>query len=496
MHDVGAGWLMTTLAPSPTMVSLVQASTTLPIFMFALLAGALADRLDKRKMLLAINLFLLITISLVAVLVELEEVTPVILLGFTFVIGTAAAFMAPAWQAIVPSLVPKSQLQSAIALNSMGINISRAIGPAIAGLLIGSISLTAPFALNAASHLIIIGALLIWKPQPSLQASLPPEPIISSMITGFRHALHNPALLNTMLRALGFFLFASAYWALLPLIAREVPGGGPDFYGLLLGAIGLGAVIGAIALPRLRDRFGANELVPAGTIGTALVLITFAFVSNKLVIVALALLAGLSWIMVLTSLNVSAQLALPNWIRARGLAIYLMVFFGSMALGAALWGQIASFYSIPTALTSSAVLLLLAIPLTKQAKLGLGKQLDLAPSAHWPSPILVDDTNPDFNRGPVLVTIQYLVATDTKAGFLEAVHELSKERYRDGAFQWGVFQDMENPERWIEWFQLSDWSEHLRQHERVTQHDKKTQDRVTQFHIGTSAPVVSHHLAP
>lgn len=497
MHDVGAGWLMTTLDPSPTMVSLVQASTTFPIFLFALLAGALADRLNKKVMLLTINIFLFLIIVSLAILVEIEKVTPAILLLYTLVIGTAAAFMAPAWQAIVPSLVPKSQLQSAIALNSMGINISRAVGPAIAGILISSVSLTAPFAINAVSHLVIIAALLLWKP-PAAQIGtlLPPEPIINAMVTGVRHATHNPALLSTMLRALGFFVFASSYWALLPLVARGVSGGGPELYGVLLGAVGVGAVVGALLLPRLRKRVGPDRLVLLGSVGTALVLVAFATSDNKAVIISLALVAGLSWILVLTSLNVSAQTSLPNWVRARGLAIYLMVFFGSMALGATLWGQVASLFSIQVSLLSAAILLLLTIPLTWHAKLGVGDQFDLSPSTHWPSPMVSEDMEGAQSRGPVMVSVFYSIDQDREHEFLSAIGELAKERYRDGAFQWNVFQESENSENWIESFLLADWSEHLRQHERVSLHDAEVQERVNAFHCGEAPPLVKHYIAP
>ncbi len=495
MHDVGAGWLMTTLDPSPTMVSLVQASTTLPIFLFALLAGALADRLNKKAMLLVINCTLAVVIFSLAVLVQVEAITPIMLLVYTLVIGTGAAFMAPAWQAIVPSLVPKSQLQSAIALNSMGINISRAIGPAIAGILISTVSLSTPFAVNAMSHVVIIAALLFWKPQVTHVKSLPAEPIFGAMVTGLRHAAHNILLLNTLKRALGFFLFASAYWAMLPLIAKEVPGGGPELYGLLLGSIGSGAVAGALLLPKLRRMFDFDKLVTIGTLGTAFVLVFFASSQSTALIIAAAFLAGFSWIMVLTSLNVSAQTALPNWVRARGLAIYLMVFFGSMALGATVWGQVASQLSVPMALLIAAILLVLVLPVVNKASLSAEEPIDLAPSSHWPSPIISDEIS-SSNRGPVLITITYVVDPKRQEDFLLAIYELSQERYRDGAFNWGIYQDTESHSHWLEWFLVADWTEHLRQHERVTKHDQDLQLRVKQFLVAQTAPEVKHYLAP
>lgn len=497
MHDVGAGWLMSSLNPSPGIVSLVQAATTLPIFLFALFAGALADRLNKKTMLLMINIFLTAVIASLAVIVQFELVTPQLLLVYTFVIGSGAAFMAPAWQSIVPSLVPKPQLKAAIALNSLGINISRAIGPALAGVLISAIGLSAPFALNAMSHVVIILALLSWRQPEEKKVSLPPEPLLASMATGFRHAMYNKPLKDTMIRALGFYFFASAYWAMLPLIARTTPGGGAEVYGVLLGLIGAGAVVGAVMLPRIRKRFSSDKLVVSGTIGTAIALLLFAYGNLPAVLYFTALLAGASWITVLTSFNVSAQMALPNWVRARGLAVYMMVFFGSMAAGATVWGQVADLLGIPVTLCVASAFLLLLIPVTRHARLGAGEEMDLTPSNYWPSPIISDDLdNNNDDRGPVMVTIDYCIEPADETKFLNAVHELSNERYRDGAYEWGVYQNIEDEKQWTEWFLLSSWQEHLRQHERVTEHDKTIQEKLHRLHKGEGKPTVRHLLAP
>ncbi len=495
MHDVGAGWLMTTLSPSPAVVALVQAATTLPVFLFALLAGAIADRVDKRLFLVTVNTILTAVIALLAVLTALGAMTPGLLLAFTFVIGTGAAFMAPAWQAIVPSLVPREALQPAIALNSMGINISRAIGPALAGFLITAIGLAAPFLVNAVSHLVIIAALLAWKPQPMPERSLPPEPILGAMLTGLRHASHNGPLKATLVRSFGFFIFASAYWALLPLVARGLPGGGAEIYGILLAAIGGGAVAGALALPTVKRRIGANALTAVGTLASASAMAMLALADEAVLAVVAAILGGLGWITVLTSLNVSAQTALPNWVRARGLAIALMVFFGCMAVGSTVWGQVAANTSIATALLIAATGAVLAIPLTWRFKLGQGEDLDLAPSMAWAAPVVAADFDDDPDRGPVLVTIVYEVDPADAAPFLSAVNALSQQRYRDGAYNWGVHQDAADPRQWIEWFFVSSWAEHLRQHDRVTRHDQDVHDTVRAFHRGGEPPEVRHYLA-
>lgn len=496
MHDVGAGWLMTTLNPSPDVVTLVQAATTLPIFLFALFAGTLADRVNKRSLLVIANAILFVVISIFAVLVALDRMTPSLLIAFTFTIGTAAAFMAPAWQSVVPELVPREKLKSAIALNSMGLNISRAIGPALAGFLITTVGLTAPFALNALTHVLIIGALMLWKRPEASPRVLPPEPIGPAMITGVRHAAHNEPLKATMLRAVGFFVFASAYWSLLPLVARGVPGGGAELYGMLLASIGAGAVGGALLLPQLRERLDTNKIAAAGAAITAAAMAMLSTVAIPAAAVAAAFFGGIGWISVLTSLSVSAQTALPNWVRARGLAIFMMVFFGSMAAGSVLWGQVAAALSVDAALLVAAAGALLAIPLTWRARLGQGEDLDLSPSSYWPAPAIDKRIDDAADRGPVMITIEYEINPRDEAPFLSAIHKHSGERYRDGAFQWGVYQDAEKQELWFEWFLVPSWTEHLRQHERTTVHDKDIQEGLTAFHTGSESPRVRHWLAP
>ncbi|WP_420006481.1 MFS transporter [Arenibacterium sp. LLYu02] len=383
MHDVGAGWLMTTLDPSPQIVSLVQAATTLPVFLFALFAGALADRLDKRRMLIGINLGLTVIVTLLAALVWLGWMTPFLLLMITLILGTGAAFMAPAWQAIVPMLVPADRLKPAIALNSMGINISRAIGPALAGVLIAGVGLAAPFALNAASHLVIITALVLWQP-PKTQPRRSTGSLLSDMATGLRHVRHNAPMRAVLLRAASFFLFASAYWSLLPLIARSAEGGGSALYGALMALIGAGAVSGALLLPRLQARLGTDRTAKIGAMGTVLALLVLAASATPAALLPAAFLGGLAWIAVLTAFNVSAQTALPNWVRARGLAVFLMVFFGSMALGAVLWGQVAARFGIEIALLGAAAGLALGLAATWRIVLGGGEALDHTPASAWP----------------------------------------------------------------------------------------------------------------
>ncbi|WP_286938291.1 MFS transporter [Achromobacter sp. UBA4530] len=494
MHDVGAGWLMTSLSPSPMFVALVQTAGALPVFLLSLLAGALADTMDRRKLLLMVQIAMGFIALALGLVVWFGLTTPWVLLGFTLLMGIGTALSAPAWQAIVPSLVPRPSLQQAIATNSVGINVSRAIGPALAGVLITSLGVAIPFFVNAVSFIVVVAALIWWKPPAAAEKRLPREQLFHAMRAGLRFALHSKPLKSTLVRAVAFFLFASAYWALLPVIVRQVLQGGALLYGIILGCVGAGAVIGAIVLPPLRKKLGPDRSVMAGTLGTALTLVVFAVVPHPVVAGAFSFLAGASWIMVLTSLNVSAQVALPDWVRARGLAIFVTVFFGSMTAGSMIWGQTAVRAGVPTALLIAAAGSIVAMLLTRKAKLQLGADLDLAPSMHWPEPLIGQHVTHD--RGPVMITVEYLIDPARGADFVQAMQHAGAERRRDGAYAWGIFEDAAHPGRYLEYFLVMSWLEHLRQHERVTHADEDQQAEVRAFHIGDTPPRVSHFVAP
>ena len=335
MYSAASGWLMTSLDPSPLVVSLVQVATSLPLFLFALPAGALADILDKRRLILALEILTSVFSALFALLVTLHAATPALLLAFTFLVSVLGALETPAWQAIVPQLVPLSALSSAVATNSVGVNISRVIGPALCGVLILSSGIAAPFWLDAVSNAGVIGVILWWRPPQKPARALPPERFLNAMHAGVRFVRNSRPLRATLMRAVGFFLFASAYWALLPVVARGQLHGGPTLYGLLLGAIGAGAVAGAFLLPRSAAS-GVDAVVVLGEAGNAAALVLFGLAHDAALAMLACLLAGVSWIVVLASLNVSAQVALPDWVRGRGLAVYVSVFFGTMSAGSRL----------------------------------------------------------------------------------------------------------------------------------------------------------------
>lgn len=492
MQSAGSGWLMTSLDSDPRIVALVQVATLLPMFLLGLPAGALADILDRRRLLLTMETVGTLLTAGLALLVSLGRVTPTNLLAFTFLASSAAALITPAWQAVVPQLVDRKDLAPAVALNSAGFNVSRAIGPALGGLIIAQWSIAWPFWLNAISNVGVIGALVWWHVPSDAASSLPRERFANAILVGLRYARYNPHLRATLIQATGFFLFASAYWALLPLVARNQVAGGPGLYGLLLGAIGAGAVAGATILPRIKARLGADRLFGAGSGGTALALLLFGIAHQPAVAFAASAIAGVSWIAVLATLNVSAQVALPEWVRGRGLAVYATVMFGAMTLGSVVWGDVASLISLPVAHYAAAAGALAAIPLLRGYRLQTGAHLDLTPSMHWPEPVLFNDIAED--RGPVLVTIEYRVAPQNRKAFLVALRPVAAERRRDGAYQWGVFEDTAEEGRWIETFLVDSWLEHLRQHERVSNADRELEAVLRRFHTGDSLKI-THYIA-
>ena len=493
MHDVGAGWLMTSLSPSPLLVALVQAATTLPMFLLALPAGAMADIVDRRKMLLSAQILGLVAAGVLAFLTFQGLTSPWVLLAATFVLGVAAALSAPVFQAIVPELVDKPALPDAVALNSLGVNISRAIGPAIGGVIVAMAGVPAVFALNALSVLAVLIVLVTWKRAPAAR-SLPPEHFFGALRAGYRYARHSPAMRLVLVRTLGFFLFGSALWAMLPLVGRRELGLDAAGYGALLGCMGAGAVVGALLLKRLRKTVAANTISIWATLLFAAATLALALAPNGWLAGAVMFAAGLAWIGMLTSLNVAAQMASPGWVKARALAVYLLVFQGAMTGGSILWGTLASRSSVTGALTIAAAGLTLTILLALRWRLPKDAATDLAPSNHWAEPVvsipLADD------RGPVLIEIEYRIAPERQADFIAALRRFRSVRQRDGAIRWDVWEDVAEPGRVVEGFVVESWIEHQRQHARVTHTDALDQELLNAFHIGDRPPIVRHLLRP
>ncbi|WNW12911.1 MFS transporter [Pseudomonas sp. DTU_2021_1001937_2_SI_NGA_ILE_001] len=492
MHEVGSGWLMTSLSASPQAVALVQVAGALPVFLLALPAGALADIVNKRRYLLAVQLWMA-GVALVLTLLTLSgQMTVPLLLLLTFAMGIGSALMMPAWSALAPEIVPREDVPAAVALSSLAMNVARAIGPAIAGVLV---SLSGPwltFALNSVSFLAVIIALYAWRHQP-LPSVLPAERWLGAMRAGVRYAHGSRPLRAVLVRTAAFFVGAVSGMALLPLLVRREIGGSALDYGILLGCVGAGAILGAMLLPRLRARFDPDRIVMAASLLYAVVLLGLAGIRSIAGLAPVMLLSGVAWIAVLSSLQVAVQTSVASWVRARAVSLYILVFFGCSAGGAAAWGAVASHGSMAMAFSGGALVLVLGLVLRWRFPLPVTHMDDLQPSLHWPAPVL--DEQMSAERGPVMITVEYCIAAEHAAAFHKAMQAVSRMRRRNGAFSWGLMQDSENPRCWKEYFFEESWLEHLRHHDRVTRADQKLEAAARRYQDKDVAVKIRHLLA-
>jgi MFS family permease len=479
MFDTASGWLITSLSADPVAVSLVQTAVSLPLFLFTLPAGALADIIDSRRLLIVVELAILAVSAIFASLVSLNLATPMSLLATTFFLGVGGALTSPAWGSTIPLLVPKEDLESATAANSVGFNLGRAIGPALGGIVIAALGISVPFWIFVASNVGIVASLLWWRAPRKSVDGLHAERLTSAVRTGVRHAANNEFLRATLIRVLAYFPFASSYLALLPLLARHLLHQGPQLYGILLGAIGVGSVGGSFALKWLKDELGPDRLVAAGTIGTALALAMFGLAHEPIAAVCACLVAGASWTIVLTKLYVSAQVVLPDWARGRGLAVFLTFIFGATTVGSAAWGKLSALEGLPVAYFSAAIGLTLALSLTWRWTLQSGAGVDLSPVLHWRAPAAAWKVQDD--QGPILTTIEYHVAVENRAAFLGAIDELGHARKRDGAYAWGVYESLSEQGRFVETYLMESWLELMHQRERVTNADETLDNQIRQL---------------
>ncbi|MEI4516697.1 MULTISPECIES: MFS transporter [unclassified Stenotrophomonas] len=491
VNDVAAAWVMAERTGSPLMVALVQSATTVPVVLLALVAGTLADIVDRRRYLLFTQGWMLLVAATLATLTALGMLTPPLLVLLTFAMGCGAAMAMPAQAAIVSELVPRPMLASAVALNSIGINIARSLGPAIGGLIVAQLGAGWAFGLNALSFAAMLWVLFNWRPD-ALASALPPEGFGAGLRAGVRYALRAGRLQAVLIKSAGFFFFASAVTALLPLVVRSELHGGAGTYGLLLGCIGIGAVSGALVLPSLRARLDRDLLVLLATLACALSLFGLAWLRHMALLPLAMLVNGFAWITVLSSLQIAAQTAVPAWVRARALSLYIMVFSLGMAAGGLSWGSIAQRTSIPLALTLAAVGAVIGGLLVWRVRIAGSEELDLRPAGHWPAPELAVPVTHD--RGPVLVTVEYHIDDADRAAFHALLGELGRTRRRDGAVIWGVAEDVATPGIHLEYFVTPSWIEHLRQHERVTAEDRILQEKVRALHRNEHAPIVRHFV--
>jgi predicted MFS family arabinose efflux permease len=410
----------------------------------------------------------------------------------TFALGVGSALNAPAWQAMIPELVPHDDLTAAIALGGINYNAARAIGPALGGIVVAWAGAGATFALNAVSFLAVIAVLYQWErvPHPSL---LPAERMLGAMRAGLRYVRHAPALRATLVRTAGFTLGGSALWAVLPLVARVELRLQASGYGLLLACFGTGAIIGGAFLPRLAQFLSRNALsgVTSAVFAAAMLALSLTTgVAGACVVMAVG---GAAWTMTMSLLNVTAQLSVPGWVQGRALACYQIVLQGAMAGGSVLWGFAAGAIGLRASLLCAAIAMLLGLLPMVRYRLAGDEELALDPAPHWTLPQTSGEINPE--SGPVMVTVEYLIEPERAAEFEHAMQPMRQIRLRDGAIFWGLFFDSARPGRFVEYFLVESWVEHLRQHERAVLADLEVEQRSRAFHIGTSPPAVWHLLS-
>jgi predicted MFS family arabinose efflux permease len=491
MQNVGAEWLMTNLAPTPFMVALMQTAESAPLFLLALPAGALADIVDRRRLLLVTQSWMLAAAAL-ALLTLMGVVNSWLLLILTFALGLGAALNAPVWQAVIPELVSREELPSAVSLNSVAFNIARAVGPALGGFIVAAIGSWAVFLLNAASFLGVLSVLYRWQ-RARRESVWPTERVVGAMRAGLRYVRYAPELRAVLVRTAVFISCGSALWAMLPLLARRELGLGAVGYGVLLGGLGAGAVLAAFILPKVRQKISIDLMIACMIFLFAIVNLTLAYLRIFWLLFCAMIAGGVAWMTIMSSFNIAVQSVVPSWVRARALAVYLLVFFGGMAGGSAFWGMVATHIGIPRALLCAALALVLGTSATIFYRLRGGESLDLEPSLHWSMPPMVNEPNPQ--AGPVLVTVEYRIDPARADQFVEAMDAMKRILRRDGAMRWGLFRDPTLPGRYLETFLVESWAEHMRQHARVTNEDRAIQERVRAFHEGAVAPRVTHFIA-
>ena len=487
IQSVGASWMMVSLASSPKFVALVQASTTLPIMLLSLWAGAVADNLDRRLVMLWAQSFMLVVSAGLALCAWLGLLSPWLLLGFTFLIGCGTAFNGPAWQASVGDMVPRPVLPGAIALNSMGFNIARSVGPAIGGLIVAAAGAATAFLANAISYLGLIVVLARWRPDTPPRL-LPRERLGDAMGAGLRYVAMSPNLRIVMLRAGLFGVAASALPALMPLVARDLVGGGALTYGVLLGAFGIGAVGGALASGWLRHRLSTERVVLIGALALALGAAATAvspFIAGTLIAL---LLAGAGWVLALSTFNVTVQMASPRWVVGRALAVYQMAAFGGMAAGSWGFGLIAEDRDVTVALLAAAMVQIAGALLGFRAPLPQVDALNLDPLSGWTEPETAVAI--ESRSGPVVVTIEYRIAQKDIVTFLRVMGERGRIRRRDGARHWTLLRDLGDPLLWVERYHVPTWLDYVRHNQRRTHADADNSAQIAALHEGPAPPVV------
>jgi MFS family permease len=478
MQSVGATWLMTSLTNNPLYIALIQTATALPFFLLALPAGSLGDILDRRKLILGAETWMLGIAVVLTVVTVFGVMTPWLLLLLTLGLSIGDAVESPSWSAIFPELVKKEDLPAALALNGIEFNLARAVGPGLGGFIVAAVGVTAAFSFNACSFLGVIVVIARWK-RPARKSTLPLETFRGATFASVRYVRYSPGIRTLLLRSAVLIFFTSSFWALLPTAARDISKS-PITYGFLLGFFGLGAVLGAVVLQRIRSKISSETLLSAATATFAGVILSMALLRSPVILCFLMLSGGVSWTAVMSLFNITVQELAPDWVRARVLAVYLFVFQGSVAAGSTLWGYIALHTGVHETLVFAAIGTGACLSLQFLFRLP-NVPADLSTWNHWAKPTILEE--PDPGDGPVLVTVKYVIDPSKGAEFLHQIHKYQRVRRRDGATSWGIFVDTEAPDTYLETFKVDSWVEHERQHERFTVADGEIETRVLAFAI-------------
>ena len=506
MQDTAGTWLMTTLTASPLLIALMQTAASLPVLALGLLSGATADLFDRRRLLIFWQAWMLGSVAILAVLTFLGHISPWSLLAFTFLLNVGSAMNNPAWQAILPELVPRELIPDSVSLNSASNNLARAVGPAVGGLMVAAFRRVDTgsawvFALNSISYAGVIWVLVNWKRVPLFKSALPSERVPASIRTGLRYVMYAPNLRASLVRAFTFTFFVSAIWSLLAVVAHDDLHQGALGYGILNGSLGLGAVFAAFTLARLRQRLSADRIIAISTAYDVFTLAVLALVHRPVVIIPTLMISGFCWTSTMATLNTSVQVSVPAWVQARALGTYLMTFQGGMALGSVLWGTIADRTSTPVALLCASGGFALSYPFVRRFCILKGGIPDTTP--HQPKrqpPELVpvpedeaESSSPEL-AGPVRISIEYRVPVENYGEFTRAIHKLRRVRLRGGALRWGIYRDATDPTHLNETFIMDSWMSYLRSRERMTAADVRTRQQVLALHQGPEPPRTTYQV--
>ncbi|HEX2390768.1 MAG TPA: MFS transporter [Casimicrobiaceae bacterium] len=500
MQATISAWLMATLTTSALMVALVQSASTAPTLLFGLVAGTLADIVDRRRVIIVTQIVLFAASLVLGFAALIGIIGPASLLFLTFLVGAGFTFYLPAQQASINELVSRDELSRAVALGSVAFNVARALGPALAGAIAAALSSGSALVVGAFFFVPMFIAMRRTKP-PDVALPGVPERLLSGVMIGLRYVRHSAPMRALVLRNLAFSVCASAFWALLPVIARDQLGLGAGGFGLLSASFGLGAIVGALSIPGLLHQRTMNDVVTSGGMLWALAMLVVALTVNTFLAVIGAACAGAAWVYVFASLSAGTQSSAPAWVRARAVSMNLVATQGCLAIGSAFWGAVASGAGTRWALGASAAAVLILQWLLRRVQVAMGQEADVVPGVRLPELAIAAEPLPD--DGPVLIQLEYRIDAENRDAFLKAIQKVGPTRRRNGATSWRVFRDVGEEGRFVERYVIASWAEYVRLRARMTMADSQLQQRVAELQradvpirvsrlIGVTSDAVAH----